>query len=77
MRADKIREAKQAQPFKPFVMHLADGREFSVNHPDFLFVGPVARIIILEDLDGRIEIIDPMMVTSLSVAASEAKSPTG
>ena len=42
MRADKIREAKQAQPFKPFVMHLADGREFAVGHPDFLFVGPVA-----------------------------------
>jgi hypothetical protein len=58
-------------------MHLADGREFAVGHPDFLFVGPVARIIILEDLDGQIEIIDPMMVTSLTRAPGEAKSPAG
>ncbi len=75
MRAEDIREARQANPFLPFTMHLADGREFTVIHPDFLWVSRTGRFAIVEDLQGNAEHIDPMMVVSLSIPAGTAKSP--
>ncbi len=80
MRVQEIREARQANPFLPFTMHLADGREFTVIHPDFAWVSPNGRFAVVEDLDGHCEYIDPMMVVSLSIPAKPtkpAKSPAG
>jgi len=33
--ANQIREVVRAQPFRPFIIHLADGRTFDVPHPEF------------------------------------------
>ena len=34
MQLDDFRIAIRAKPFRPFVLHLADGREFAVRHPE-------------------------------------------
>ena len=52
-------------------MHLADGRKFTVVHPDFLWVSRAGRFAIVEDLDGNAEHIDPLMVVSLSVPCNQ------
>lgn len=67
MRIADIRDARRAQPFRPFVLHLADGRQFLVDHPEFLMVSRNDRTIILDDVDGNLEIIDPMLVASVSI----------
>jgi hypothetical protein len=77
MRAEEIREAQRAQPFVPFTMHLADGRQFTVIHPDFLWVSKAGRFAIVEDLDGNSEHIDPLLVVSLSIPSRAAETPTG
>ena len=33
--ANQVREAIKAQPFRPFVVRLVDGRSYPVPHPDF------------------------------------------
>ena len=33
-----VREAIHAQPFRPFTLRLADGRELLIPHPDFVAV---------------------------------------
>jgi hypothetical protein len=68
MRIEEIRKVQRAQPFRPFTLHLADGREFQINHPEFLFLGHSERTAIVDDVDGSFEVIDPLLVTSLSVA---------
>jgi hypothetical protein len=75
MRPDEIRGAQKAQPFIPFTMHLADGREFLVSHRDFLLVNKTGRVAIVEDLEGNIEIIDPLLVTSVSIPAGSPPTP--
>lgn len=35
MTAEALREHLHAAPFVPFTVHLADGRGFFVDHPDF------------------------------------------
>jgi hypothetical protein len=41
--ADRIREARDAQPFRPFTLKMVDGTTYQVTHPDFLFVPMVRR----------------------------------
>ena len=66
-RVSEIRETLRRRPFRPFVVHLADGREFPIEHVDFLLIGRSERSIVVADLKGGYEIIDPLMVTSLSL----------
>ena len=54
----------KAAPFKPFAIHLADGREFVVRHPDFAGRTPSGRTIMIADAEG-FETIDLLLVTSL------------
>ncbi len=72
MRISEIRETLRKQPFRPFTIHLAEGREFPIDHVDFLLISRSERSIVVADLQGGYEIIDPVMVTSLSVSESTA-----
>jgi hypothetical protein len=74
MRISEIREALRKQPFQPFTIHLVDGREFPIEHVDFLLISRTERSIVVADLNGGYEIIDPMMVTSLSVTEEKAQA---
>jgi hypothetical protein len=40
---DEIRQAKNAQPFRPFSLRLTDGTTYKVKHPDYISVPPVRR----------------------------------
>jgi len=35
---DSIRQAAGAQPFRPFTLHMVDGTDYVVEHPDFLTI---------------------------------------
>jgi len=54
MRADDIRKLRDAVPFRPFSLVLADGQAFRVPHPDFLSVAPKGTDISLWAEDGTI-----------------------
>ena len=41
--AESIRQAKHAQPFRPFSMRLVDGTIYDVKHPDYISVPPTPR----------------------------------
>jgi len=38
MRPEDIKELLHKQPFRPFRIHLSDGRAFDVRHPEFVLV---------------------------------------
>lgn len=71
MRIQDIRQAKRAEPFKPFKLHLADGRELQIDHPEFILLSRSERTIVLDDVGGNIEIIDPLPVTRLSIPGGQ------
>jgi hypothetical protein len=41
--AERIRDAMRAQPFQPFDLVLADGRRYTITHPDYISVPPAQR----------------------------------
>jgi len=72
MTIDQLRWLHQAKPFQPFDIHLADGRSFPVDHPEFLSQSPGGRTIGVGVAGGTIEIIDLLLVTSLRPRANNS-----
>ncbi len=49
--------------FRPFILHLSDGRQFKVPHPEFILVGKgVVAVLREDDLD---ETLDPLHIVSV------------
>jgi hypothetical protein len=65
MSIEQLRAAHQAQPFRPFVIHLADGRSVPVHHPEFILTAPSARTVVVAQRDETFHIIDLPLVTGL------------
>jgi hypothetical protein len=73
MTIEQLIEMHQRRPFQPFDIHLADRRILPVDHPEFLSRSPAAgRTIGVGTLDGTIEIVDLLLVTSLKPRANGA-----
>jgi hypothetical protein len=67
---EKLRAAHRAAPFRPFTIRMADGRSFLIPHPDFLFINPSGRTVIVAHQDDSYNIIDLLLMTEIEVAAS-------
>ncbi|MBI4717803.1 MAG: hypothetical protein HY763_08375 [Planctomycetes bacterium] len=65
MTTEQLRRFLLAQPFRPFTMHLADGRQIMVKHPEFVAANPVGRTAIVFYPDDTFEAIDVLLVTSI------------
>jgi hypothetical protein len=69
---EQLRIMHQARPFKPFDLHLADGRAIPVLHPEFLSQSATGRTIGVAVEDDVIEVIDLLLVTSLKPRTNSA-----
>ena len=67
MKIGKIRAALDAQPFRPFFIHVADGERIPVEHEDFVALQPAGREIIVFQKDNSHQIIDFLLVTRLEM----------
>ncbi len=63
MTADRLRAMRDASPFRPFTIHLANGRSFTVPHRDFASQSPGGRTIIVYRSDEAFSIVDLYLVT--------------
>ena len=72
MTHERIRELLHAVPFAPFSVQLASGRSLPVPHPDFVSVSPTGRTMVIHTKNDRIEIVDVMLVTNLSIGTTKA-----
>ena len=67
MTIDKVRELYNAEPFQPFVLHLADGRQIPVVHREYIAMAPSGRTIYVTQPDDSFNIIDLLLVTDLEL----------
>jgi len=51
---EQVRDAMHAQPFRAFTVFLADGRSYTVKHPDFIAIpaSPRGRDLMIYDDQG-------------------------
>lgn len=65
MTIEQLRSACHAEPFRPFVIRLADGRQIPVVPRDFMLTAPSGRTIIVAQPDDSFNVIDLPLVTDL------------
>ncbi len=57
----------KARPFRPFSICLADGRTLPVPHPEFVAFNPKGRTAVVMDERDGVEVVDLLLVVSLSL----------
>jgi hypothetical protein len=68
VRAENLREAIHAQPFRPFVLMLADGTRWQVSHPEWIMQPPGTRTAVVMGEDESVRILDVALILGIEVA---------
>lgn len=74
MTAQQLEKHWKASPFRPFRVNIADGRSFAVPHRDFIWRHPTGRTVFIATGEDEYEVIDLMMVTTLSIGFGDQSS---
>jgi hypothetical protein len=62
----RIRELLRVTPFQPFIIRMADGQEYRIEHPDFILASPNDRTyIFIEQPNDRVHQLSPLLITSI------------
>jgi hypothetical protein len=67
MTIEKLRELYSAEPFRPFVLHLADERSSPVAHRDFFAAAPSGRTLAIYQADDTFNLVDLLRVTDAEI----------
>ncbi len=65
MTIERLTALHEARPFKPFTIHLADGRAIRVPHPEFLARTRSGRTVVVVEPNDAAHHIDLLLVTEL------------
>lgn len=77
MTMERLRDLYDAQPFRPFTLHLADGRAITVHHREFFAAAPSGRTIVVFQPDDRMHIIDLLLVTDVELTVRRGNGSSG
>ena len=63
----RIRDLINATPFEPFIIRMADGREFRIEHPDFILASSKnqSETIVEEEHNDRVHFLAALLITSV------------
>ena len=75
MTVERFQQALNASPFRPFTIHLADGKAIRVVSPEFVSPSPSGRTVIVWQPDDSMNILDLLLVTNLEVEPSNGQRP--
>jgi hypothetical protein len=73
MTIESLDRAYRASPFRPFALHLRDGRSVPVPHPEFLSFNPKGRTAVVMDERDGFEAVDLLLVVSLGFEGEPAR----
>jgi hypothetical protein len=77
MTFQQLRHWHQAQPFTPFIVHLADGAKIPVPHRELLSHSPSGRTIVIHGEGESMSVVDLLLVTRLEIDPARAKNQNG
>ena len=73
---NQVRQAMHAQPFRPFALQLANGKNYEVKHPDFLALPPTPRgRELVFWVDDEMHLIDLALVLEVVMSAGAGPAP--
>ena len=72
----RIRELLHATPFQPFVIRMADGREYLIDHPDFVLAASDTPQVIVEEPNGSVHFLSVLLITSVEQTSANTSAQT-
>jgi hypothetical protein len=51
--------------FRPFAVVTSSGDKFPVPHPEFIYLTPALRTVVISDENGNVVVLDPLHVVGL------------
>lgn len=66
MKSTTIRDLRDQTPFRPFEIHLADGRTLTVVTADHIMISPTNQEFVLYHSDGTLDVVDAHLITSIT-----------
>ena len=72
----RIRELLRATPFQPFVIRMADGREYRIDHPDFVLAATDTPQVVVEEPSGSIHFLSVLLMTSVEATSAQSTAQT-
>jgi hypothetical protein len=73
--AHQFRQMLTAQPFQPFRIRLADGRQMQVPHREFASMSSSGRTAVVAQPNDTFEIIDLLLVIGLEYPLRQLRRP--
>ena len=80
MTTEKLQKFHLAQPFVPFTLQMADGREYYVPHSEFLSYSPAGRTAVVHfegDEGDDFDVLELLLMTGIKVHKNGAASKLG
>ena len=74
MSIEQFTAAMKAQPFRPFVLHTAAGKEYRVDHPELAMRTSGGRSIVVEDGQHAVAILNLLLIKAITYATPSAAS---
>ena len=65
MNHDMLREFRDAVPFVPFSIRMADGRTFRVPHRDFFSISPTSRTAVVFLKTGGLSMLNTTLIAEI------------
>jgi hypothetical protein len=75
MTTNQLYQLIHAAPIQPFVIHMVDGRELFVPHPDFIAHRQRGRIAVVLRDDDTASYLDVLMITELETRPPASAAP--
>jgi hypothetical protein len=72
MTTEQLRSARRSVPFWPFTIRMADGKTFSIAHPDFLSISPAGRTVVVYHPDSA-SIVDLLLMMELELSPPSSR----
>jgi hypothetical protein len=72
IQVEHVRSYLKNAPFKPFDIRTTDGRVYTVDHPEFVFLSRDPNILYYETEDGRLITMALSQIATLEVANTHA-----
>jgi hypothetical protein len=73
MLIDKLHELHRAEPFRPIIIHLSDGRRIRVGNPEWMAFWPESPRVLISNRDGSTTEFDSRLMTNLEVKSNAKK----
>ena len=75
MISEEIRSLLRNSPFRPFTVHLADGKELLIHHHDYAWLLPSGYQLIFEDPAGKVHLVTVAQISEITYDSSGEQAP--